>query len=315
MRKLLAFLICAVVACSSSSSSSSSSDSSDSSETVPLKSVPAVSVIPATTEITEVTEILPESDSRIRQRQHSQPPPSLLNPNKIHKSHSLEVSADFDARPLRLPHQLSFAHFRPLVVFDAPPVQEVYLAPPRSSAIVKLLTEMDELMADQFTPVEAPKSLMAGHVEALNSICSRFINLYGPIHPFYRNCAFRSLELQTFLNLLTKYNTEIETHFRKSTKSREAFCSKFIPKLRKLSSLVSVAEYEFARKLRYTPTDIKFIRAALKPFAAELKGLENAIDFADWDLTEYCRSGASLKNETLDTVKAVLSKFLKLAFY
>lgn len=314
MRKLLAFLICAVVACSASSSSSSSSDSSDS-ETLPLKSVPVAPVIPATTEITEVTEILPESDSRIRQRQHSQPPPSLLNPNKIHKSHSLEVSADFNARPLRLPHQLSFAHFRSSAVFDAPPVQEVNLAPPRSSVIVKLLAEMDELMADQFTPVGAPKALMAGHVAALNSICFRFLNLYGPIHPFYRNCAFRSLELQTFLNLLNKYNTEIETHFRKSTKSREAFCSNFILKLKRLSSLVSGAEYEFAHILRYSPTDIKFIRAALKPFAAELKGLESAIDFADWDLTEYCRSGASLKNETLDTVKAVLNKFLKLAFY
>ena len=224
------------------------------------------------------------------------------------------ASSSYLDPPPYIPYQHSFAHFG-RVLMDAPRAPEFQIIPPRSSAIVKQLNVIDKLMSSQFKLVDKPKVLLPGHMAALNSICKRFINLYGPLHPFYRNCAFRKVELEAFLELLTKYNTEIDfAAIVKSSRARAAFCTQLVSDLRRLSSLVHAVIYEFASQIHYSQTDVRFVQAALRPFTGEYRDLERVVDVIDWDLTEHCRSGTTTKNESIDTVNTLINNFLRLTF-
>lgn len=226
-------------------------------------------------------------------------------------------------------HSLSFIHHIPNSQFSKSflsPVRQnsildlsrdsiTRITHPRSSLILRQLEVIDDLMSTQFHLQDSPVRIMNGHLDALKEICGRFLNIYGPLHPFYRNCAFRRLELESFLTILTKYNTQVDVSvMSKCFRTRESFCKKLGLNLKKLNSLISAAINEFSPQLLFPETDVKFIKSVLGPVVAvELGELEGVVDGVDWNLSEFCEAG-SMTNETIQLVKLSINNFLKLAF-
>ena len=297
MRKLLAFLICSVVACSSQSSSSSGSESE---EVIEINS-PAV--------MAETGAALNEQVGMRHAASLVRLNPRLARTPAILKSQTVDAVHEAKPEPRPILRQSSF-----VALVSIPRASHRDIKHPRTSAILKELSVLDELMATQFPLADKPKSIMAGHLKAQKSFCRRFLGLYGPLHPFYRNCAFRGVELDAFLHLLTKYNTEIDIEVvSRGAHLRSSFCKSLASNLKRLSSLVGTASRDFNPRLEYSKKDAFFIISAIRPFANELKELEEFVDTVDWNLAEFCGAG-SVTNESIEVVKETLAYYLKLAF-
>lgn len=291
MCKLLAFLVCAAVVWSSSAVASSAGEKSETGSALTLGQA-----------IRDESQESRGSGLDLSQSTRTRQPPSIPKPGSLRGA--------LPPAPALIPHHRSFVAFAPLQprVFPSP------FAHPRSSPILKQLGLIDEWISTQFVLAEEPKTLMAGHVQAHKLICQRFLRIYGPRHPFYRNCAFRAVELEAFLALVTKYNTEIQsTSFTRNALTRGHFCGHLISRLRRLGSLVSVAFDSYAEQLGYSEKDARFMRAALHPFVHELKALEEVVDAVDFNLSFFCEIGY-LSNKSIDAASDILHRFLHLTF-
>lgn len=187
-------------------------------------------------------------------------------------------------------------------------------AHPRSSPILKQLRLLDLLMAAHFPLALEPKNLMKGHLSAQKSVCQRFLRIYGPCHLFYRNCAFRSLELEAFIQVLTKYNTDPQSSgVSFNGHVRGQFCSRLVQISKRLASFINGAFMNYSELLNYSEKDEKFFLKALEPFASELRELDEFVDAIDWNLSFFCEVSV-MSNKSVEAVRENLIKFLHLAF-